>query len=125
MEAGEHGTLCSSLLHPSDALASLHTQEKTPWGEAASFRPSARRDATQGVGAEGEGSVGYPGPLPMLGMHWVYLQEQEEGDANSEPCKTPPHPAKSASTLHEWPTFLCVSVSMRNMAMGARRMPKT
>lgn len=31
--------------------------------------PAARKDATQGFGAEGEGLVGYPGPPTVLGVH--------------------------------------------------------
>lgn len=60
--------------------------------------------------------MGYPSPLNILGVIWVYLQEQEEGGVNSEPCKTPLYPAKSAP--NEWPTFLCVC------ATGMMRMPK-
>ena len=39
VEAGECGTLCSSLLNPSSALAPLHSQEKAPWVDAACARP--------------------------------------------------------------------------------------
>lgn len=91
-------------------------------GETASFRPQQPGGMLPfwfGV----EGFCGIPWSPTMLGVHWV--QEQEEGGSNSEPCKTPLHPAKSTSTLHEWPTFLWVSVSMENTAMGVRRLPGT
>lgn len=123
MEAGECGTLCSSLLNLSDALASLHSQEKAPEGRQHPSDPSSQEGCYPGVWGRGRVFGGISWSPNHAGCA-LSLPPRAGGRRNSKPCETPLHCAKSAFTLHKWPMFLCVSASMGNTAMGARRMPE-
>lgn len=92
------------LLHPSKV------KESPLQGEAASLRHQQPEGIIPRSWSKGRGFGRILQSLDYAGC--VLGREGRTGGANSNPNKTPLYLIKSSSTLQEWPTSLCASVSM-------------